>query len=179
MNVKVKSDWFITLNEAKTHLRVSEDFVDEDSYILQLIQAATGLAEDKIEMDVASTTNTTLEKDFSGSQIVIPEGNYRSVTSVTAETTGVISSSNYEVTYTHADFTITFDETVNINDEDMTIVFETGYIISTYPPKVRQAVLVKIHDLYDPERGSYGMSAVKDNDVFNILLNPLVKKTFV
>lgn len=179
MNVKVKAEWFITLNEAKTHLRVSEDFIDEDSYILQLIQAATGLAEDKIEKDIATTTNTTTIKDFSGSKIVIGEGNYRSVTSVTAETTGVISSDNYEVTYIDSAFTITFDSTVNINDEDMVIVFETGFIQSTYPPKIRQAVLVKIHDLYDPQRGSYSMSGIKDNDVFNVLLNPLVKKTFV
>ena len=179
MNVKVKSDWFITLNEAKTHLNVSEDFSDKDSYILQLIQAATGLAEDKIEKDISTTTNTTTIKDFSGTQIVIGEGNYRSVTSVTAETAGVISSDNYEVTYIDSAFTITFDSTVNINDEDMVIVFETGYIQGTYPPKIRQAVLVKTHDLYDPERASYTMSGIKGINTFDNLLNPLVKKTFV
>ena len=179
MNVKVKSAYFITLFEAKRHLRVSDDFTDEDSYIGQLIEAATGMAEDKIEMDIASTTNTTTILSFTGSSIRIGEGNYRSVTSVTAETTGLIDPSNYEVSYTHADFTITFDDTVNISDENMVIEFETGYILSTYPTKVRQAIYVKIHDLYDTERGSYGMTTIKNNDVFDILLNPLVKKTFV
>lgn len=177
MNVKVKSAYFITLFEAKRHLRVSDDFTDEDSYISQLIEAATGMAEDKIEMDIASTTNTTTILGFSGSEIVIPEGNYRSVTSVTAETTGLIDPSNYEVSYTHADFTITLDD--SISDENMVIVFETGYILSTFPPKVRQAIYVKIHDLYDPTRGSYNLASIKNNDVFDILLNPLVKKTFV
>ena len=179
MTVKVKSDYFVTLAEAKVHLRVDVAFTAEDSYIAQLIKAATGFAENYIEKDIAKTAGTLTLLEFSGSKIIIQEGNYRSVTSVTGSVSGLIDSGDYNVKYDDATFTITFDNSVNINDETITILFETGYISSTYPAQIRQAVLISIHDLYDPERGSFTMNAVKQNGVVKNLLNYYVKMRFV
>ena len=176
MNVKVKTDYFITLAEAKVQLRVEPSFTAEDSHITQLIKAATGFAENYIDKDIASTTNTATLQGWSGNIITINEGNYRSVTSVTGETSGLISSGNYEVKYEDSCFTITLDN--SISDEDMTIVFETGYILSTYPFQIRQWVLSKIVDLYDTNRGSYHLNVLKTDDKLNGLLDYFVAMKF-
>lgn len=177
MNVKVKTAYFITLAEAKVHLRVADSFTAEDSYISQLIEASTGFAENYIDKDIASTTNTLTLQGFSGTVITINEGNYRSVTSVTGETSGLISSDDYEIKYSDSCFVITLDD--SISDEDVVIVFETGYVLSTYPVQIRQAVKVKITDLYDTERGSYHLGAMKREDVFQNLLNYFVSMKFI
>ena len=177
MNVKVKSDYFITLAEAKIHLRLDADYVAEDSYVTQLIKAATGFAENYINMDIAQTANTLTLNSYSGNIILINEGNYRSVTSVTGEISGEIDSGAYETVYTKSNFTITLDD--SINDENMTIVFETGYVDSTYPVQIEQAILIKLHDLYDPQRGSFNIGVIKENAIFTQLLNYYVGDNFI
>ncbi len=179
MNVKVKSNYFISLAEAKKHLRQDVSFTDEDSYITQLIEAATGFAENYIEKDIAVTVNTLTILEFSGTEIVIQEGNYRSVTSVTGSGSGLIDAGDYTVKYDDATFTIVLDDSVSISDETMTIVFVTGYTLSIYPKQIKQAVLIKIHDLYDPERGTFNIGVLKMNDIFEGLLNFYVKMRFV
>lgn len=177
MNVKVKTDYFITLAEAKIHLRVSDDFTAEDSYITQLIKAAVGFAESYIDKSIASTTNTVTLQGWSGTIITINEGNYRSVTTVTGETSGLISSDDYEIKYDDSSFTITLDD--SISDEDLILVFETGYILGTFPQEIRQAVYVKLTDLYDTERGSYHLGVMKREGVFESLLDYFVSMKFI
>lgn len=177
MNIKSKSDYFITLAEAKVSLRVDEDFIDEDNFISQLIEAATGFAENYINKDIASTTNTTTLLEFSGTVINIHEGNYRSITSVTGSDSGLINSSAYTIEYFDSYFTITLDS--SISDETMIIVFETGYVLSTYPAQIKRAVQIKITDLYDTERGSYHLMTVKKEGVFETLLDFFQVKRFI
>lgn len=177
MNVKSKTDYFITLAEAKVHLRVADSFTAEDSYIQQLIKAATGMAENYIDKDIASTTNTATLQGWSGNVITINEGNYRSVTTVTGETSGPISSDDYEIKYQDSCFVITLDN--SINDEDVVVVFETGYVLSTFPQQIRRAVYVKLTDLYDTERGSYHLGVMKKEGVFESLLNYFVSMKFI
>jgi len=178
MNVKVKSNYFITLAEAKKHLRVDVSFTDEDSFITQLIEAATGFAENYIEKDIASTVNTKTILEFSGDEILIQEGNYKSVTSVTGSISGALTFGDNAVKYDDSTFTITLDNEIT-TEETLTVVFETGYTLSTYPKQIRQAILIKIHDLYDPERGSFNIGVLKTNDIFESLLNFYVKMRFV
>ena len=177
MNVKDKTAYFITLAEAKVHLRVSIDFTAEDSYITQLIKAATGSAEDYIDKDIASTTNTATLQGWSGTIITINEGNFRSVTSVTGETSGLISADDYEIKYQDSCFTITLDN--SISDEDVVIVFETGYILSTYPEKIQQWIYKKMTDLYDTNRGSYHLKGIEEMKNPYALLDFYVAMKFV
>lgn len=178
MNVKVKSDYFITLAEAKKQLRVDVSFTDEDSFITQLIEAATGFAENYIEKDIASTTDTLTILEFSGDEILVQEGNFKSVTSVTGSVSGALTYGDNEIKYDDATFTITLDDTIS-TEETLTVVFETGYALSTYPGQIRNAILIKIHDLYDPQRGSFNIGVLKMNDIFEGLLNFYVKMRFV
>ena len=177
MNVKVKTEQFISLAEAKVHLRVSDDFTAEDSYIIQLVKAATGFSENYINKDIASTTNTLTLLEYSGTIIEIFEGNYRSVTSVTGSTTGLISENDYSIKYADDTFTITLDD--SISDETMTIVYETGYILSTYPVTIQAWIKKEITKLDDAERGGYHLNSIKQMNNPYSLLDYYVLKRFV
>jgi len=174
MITKVKSDYIISLSEVKQHLRV--DTEDEDNYILQLIKASVNYAEQYIQKDIAVTANTLVIKSFSGSVIEVDEGNLVSITSVKdEELTSYSESTHYELTKYDSHFEIDFsDSNVYFNDEDITLVFVTGYTLDTLPASIRQAIYIKVADLYDVDRTSYGFNSYERNaaqNAFESLLN--------
>ncbi len=79
---KTKSVYHVTLEEAKSHLRLDEDFTQDDKYIRNLIQAATNIAENEIQKDIAKTTNVLTRIDFAGDVIRVNEGNLITITSL-------------------------------------------------------------------------------------------------
>ena len=55
--IKQKIRSVVTLEQAKAQLNVDEDFKDDDTHILFLIEAATSAAEDYTGIDIALTLN--------------------------------------------------------------------------------------------------------------------------
>lgn len=168
MLTKVKSDYLIGLSEAKAHLRV--DTTDEDGYILQLIKAAVQYAEQYIGKDIATTTNTLVLKDFSGSVIEVDDGNLVSVTSLKDEAGASISYSIDEVFDTY----FIIETTNSVPEQDVTLIYVSGYSSATLPPSIRQAIYIKLADLYDVDRNSYGFQNYQKNvasSAFESLLN--------
>jgi hypothetical protein len=161
---KVKSDYFITLQEAKDHLRV--DTINEDSYIMNLIKSAVEHSENFINKDIAATTSTLVLKDFIGGTIEIDEGNFISITSVK-------DALNNSLTYSDLciyDSSFKFLLDASLPEQDITIIFKTGYTNATLPYPLRQYIMIKIADFYDIERSSYNFNNLVRQNLENTIL---------
>ena len=55
--VKKKLEYPVSLMEAKRHLRVVDEFTDNDDFIKDIIEDATEIIEHKIQKDIAKTSN--------------------------------------------------------------------------------------------------------------------------
>jgi hypothetical protein len=172
--IKTKASYPVSRSEAKRHLRVEDDFHEDDDYIDNLIIAATVKAEQYIGKDIAETSNTQEIYDFLGDAIRLPEGNFRSFTQgVTDASTLVV------VDHTDIFYNTTFIQFSSSYDSDpLTITYETGYAEGECPILIKQAVLIKIADLYDVNRQSYSIGNVTGNNAFESLLDSFRYVTF-
>jgi len=125
----------------------SESNEDRD-YIDFQIQSATELTEGQINQDIAYTHNSVAIKDFSGSKLVIPQGNLNSITNIinndtsTAITAYTINDKSYDL------FEIEFDP--EISCESLTINFTTGWVnLNDVPKSLKLAILSKTLGLYN------------------------------
>lgn len=165
---KVKVTYPLTLNIIKRHLRLDNDFVDDDDYIVELIKSATQLAENYIGKDIAYTKNVLRLDDFSDSSIQIMEGNFVSVDSVVNYASAPVGT--IHSTSKHYDFfTIEWEGT--ITSDPLTITYYTGFANGDTPELIKQAILIKIADLYDNSRTSLIYSGLTDSKVFENILN--------
>lgn len=166
---KVKTVFHVTLAEAKRQCQLEEDFVRDDAYITSLIKAASEIAENEIQKDISKTTNVLTRYDFAGGTIRVNEGNLISITSITIQESGT-PLSNF-TTYVYRDaFKVELDS--DIDTSILTVTFETGYAANTCPYQIKQAILLKIRDLYDVDRSSYVFVSNKNSGVFETLLAP-------
>ena len=166
MITKVKSDYLITLAEAKAHLRV--DTSAEDTYITNLIKAAVEYCENYIQKDIAVTANTLVIYDFSGQLVEVDEANLASITTV-KDGSGASLTYETEIERTDCSFII---ELINSQSEtDLEVKFVTGYTSGTLPASIRQAILIKLADLYDVERNSYNLGTFQANNAIMSFLN--------
>ena len=63
---KVKTAYPISLSEVKRHLRIDNDFTNDDAYIEDaIIKTSTKYCENIINKDIAKTSNTLTVYDFS------------------------------------------------------------------------------------------------------------------
>lgn len=154
MLTKTKTDYFISLSEAKTHLRV--DTTEEDAYIMQLIKNAVEYTENFINKDIAVTSNVLVLKNFCGQEVEINEGNFQSLTSVKDSLNVTLTTSDLLV----YDSSFEFDIDSTVSTQDITVNFVTGYTALTLPGTIRQYIMIKIADFYDVERSSYNFSGI-------------------
>ena len=168
---KVKSVYHIDRDQAKEHLRVEDDYKDDDRIIDRLIKAAHAIAETKIGKDIAKTTNVLTRYDFAGGIIRVNEGNLISITAISVKETET-PLENF-TTYVYRDyFKIVLDD--YIDTDELTITFETGFDKDLCPWDIQQAILMKIADLYDIDRASSVISNMKETGAFDRLLTPYV-----
>jgi uncharacterized phiE125 gp8 family phage protein len=178
---KNKTQWPVTLTEVKDHLNIDSDFTADDSKLTGMIRTATEWAEGYIDKDIALTTNTAqFTKDYN--HMRIKEGNLRSVTSVTDTKESVlIDSARYTVIKNYNSFDLDFDEgddSSRFTVEEPLVVFVTGYTREDCPPSIKQAIMIRVGDLYDIERNNYAQGAIKNIQASERLLNQYVKLEF-
>lgn len=165
--IKTKTLYPLSLSEAKRHLRVEEDWHEDDDYISNLIKAATQKAEQYIGKDIALTNNVQTIKNFYGTELFIDEGNFVSFTSAVTDASISLTVSEVEIGYNWAE--VTFDQSVS--SCTLNLNYLTGYQEALCPEVVKQAILVKIGDLYDIDRQSYTIGSIKENKAFEALLD--------
>jgi hypothetical protein len=168
-SVKTKLNYPLSLNEVKRHLRLDNDFIDDDDYIDNLIIVATQYCENYIGKDIAHTQNTLRIDDWDGDFIKIYDGNFISANT----STGTILQTSAHYDYFQIEFTN------QITVDPLNLTYYTGFIIDTTPEIIKQAILVKVSDLYDNERGSYGYGGSRYNNVIEMLLSSYVNIRFV
>jgi len=163
---KTKTNYPVSLDEAKRHLRIDDNWDKDDDYIRNLIKAATHKCEEYIGKDIAETDNVLKIWNFIGSELWVEEGNFLSLTSVKADD----NSTNISVNKTQVYYNRFYLELTESQDQDpLYVYYKTGYIPENVPALIKQAVLVKIGDLYDVERQSY--SNEKENYAYQRLLD--------
>ena len=167
MITKTKLSYPISLKEAKRHLKVI-NFNDDDDYITQLISAATQQCENYIGKDIAKTRNVVEIDDFCSDNFRVNEGNFLEVETVITDASTLKNVENTTAYYNY----FTTELTESISSDPLTITFTTGYEDDECPEIIKQAILVKIADMYDVERTSYEYSGYKDNRIFERMLEP-------
>lgn len=176
--VKTINSWPVSLSEAKRHLRVDEDVNDDDDYIQELIYAATEKAEDYIGKDIAETTNVQELFDWNGQYLKIPKGNFISFTQgIIEDSSTLVSAIDTQIFYNYA--YIKLSSSVSTSEfTPFVITYKTGYNEGNCPKTIKQAILIKIADLYDVNRQSYTIGNIKENKAFENLLNAYRKVSF-
>jgi hypothetical protein len=172
---KTKLVYPVTLCEAKRHLRIHNDFKDDDDYISDLIKAATTLAENYINKDIAKTSNVLRINEFYSDSIKIYEGNFLSLTSVLNASSVAVGT--VVQTSKHFDY-FSIEWTAYIDSDPLTINFNTGYEEDECPELIKSAILIKIGDLYDNSRSSWIYSGMMDSKTFETIMNYYVAARF-
>ena len=164
--VKTKTIYPVSVDEAKRALRVDADFDLDNDYIRNLIYAATQKAEEYIGKDIALTSNVLKIWNFSGDDIVLEEGNFNSLTSVQQSD----ASTSISVSEIRNFYNYTLIELEDSAEEDPLYVnYVTGFSANECPALIKQAILVKVGDLYDEERSSY--NNIKNTGAWERLLD--------
>jgi hypothetical protein len=160
---KSKISYPLSLDIVKRHLRLDNDFMDDDDYIQDLIYAATQYAENYLGKDIAKTENTLRIDDFDDDSLQVMEGNFISIISV--KNAGGVSIGTIHQTSVHYNY-FTIEWTGNVASDPIEIKFYTGHEDGTYPEIIKQAILIAVADFYDNSRTSLIFSGLTDSKIF-------------
>lgn len=164
---KTKLSYPITLEEAKRHLRVDDTFDQDDDYITRLIRVATQKAEEYIGKDIALTSNVLVVDDWCSDTFYYDEGNFQSLTSFITDSSVLLTPEKTRAYRNgfYLEFSTYYDT------DYVTVTFRTGYVQGTCPEDIKQAILIKIGDLYDGERSSYTFTSSKETRAYERMLD--------
>jgi hypothetical protein len=152
MNTKTKTDYHITLDQVKRQLNFDPDETVDEIYLNDLVKDSLDFIERKTGRDIAKTTNSLIEYDYTGDFIRVYESNYRSLTSIDYDGSS-IDPANCKIQIFPDWFEITFPSSISC--DKLTLAFETGYATANnLPPMLKRCILMKLTDLHDVERGS-------------------------
>jgi hypothetical protein len=166
--VKTREIYPLSLCDIKRHLRLHNDFVDDDDYLEHLKKSATQMAENYLNKAICKTLNVLRIDSFSGDSVKIMEGNFLSIVSV-LNATNVAVGTIHQTSVNYDYFTIEW--TAPISSNPLTIRFYTGFEEDETPELIRQAILILISNLYDSQRSSVTWSGYSDNKIWESLLN--------
>ena len=140
----------VSLDEAKTHLRVLHD--EEDALIDMLISAATDKAEQITNRQLAQATYE-LYGDTVPSSVELPKPPLVEVVSVQAMKDGIYTDIDYTLD-DKADPAVLYIDDTSSDDEKNTfrVSYKAGY--TQCPPAIKQWILVQIATMYE-QRESY------------------------
>jgi len=164
--VKTKIYNTVSLDEAKRHLRIDEDWDKDNDYVRQLIYVATESVEQYIGKDVALTSNALSLWNFVDDEFYIEEGNVISIDSVVTDSSTSISVSMNDIGYSR-----TYVElSTNVTSDPLYVTYTTGFNDGECPYPIKHAILIRIGDLYDMERASYAPGVFKETKAWQRLV---------
>lgn len=176
---KSKEGSIVTLDEAKRQLNIEPEETEDDQAINDLILVATEMVEDDINADILVTTNTLEHTDSQPFQrlIRIVQAPLKTFTKIEQLIDGSfveIPSANYTVLKMYGYISIELDKTPE--SKTLKFTFDTGFAASKIPKKLKQAVLLKVADLFDTERQGYSASSLQKNDAYQHLISKHIRK---
>jgi len=157
---KTKTQYPVTTEEARDHLNILiGEQPEKNTYITNLIKVTTEEVEQILLYDVALTTNVLELDDFADSYVEVLEGNLKEFLSVQVNDTSI----DYDKIETPRlripdSFKIFLNSVVSANP--LKLEFTTGWDADNVPAPIKQAILIRISDLFDTERGNYGYNNV-------------------
>lgn len=164
---KTANTW-VTNADVKKQLNIEPDFTDDDDYIDTLIEVAYESVEDDCNADFSDTENeliynieTSLDRIIRICQAplrVFTKLEYKLDSETEYHT---LDTAKFKVETGFHWFTIELLEIPNADTIKFT--FLTGYTNTTYPKKLRQAVVLKSAELFDTERSSYVVGTISSN----------------
>ncbi|MBK3516704.1 head-tail connector protein [Carboxylicivirga marina] len=167
---KTVTAYRVTEAEVKKQLNIEVEHVEDDGYIKTLIEAATNYISGYICADVAKT-NCVLEVEDTEVKI-INNAPFLQLTKVTNSDNEDVTN-DCKVHATYSAFTITFPEVGNYKIE-----WVSGY--NNLPPALKQAIIIKAADLFDPERSSVVIGTiVSQTHLIPGLINQFVRSYWV
>ena len=169
--IKEKLWYPVSLQIAKEHLRIEQDDIEDDNYIRTLIKTATIEAENIIGMSIAYTKNTVQFFDFYSDRVSIPEGNFQTLVSIIND---VSTNVGYSIiNKSKGRFVIELDTAYD--SDPLTVTFYSGYPENTENQGelelLKQYILVRIADMFEPERSQWSYGALKSQNSAESLLN--------
>lgn len=169
----------VVLAEAKKQLNIEQEFTDDDDYITSLIPAAVAVVEGDINSDILETTNIVeVKPDCSLLEIQVMQSPLISLTKVETRAYKTaayveVAAGTYETEKNFSNFRITFDERQTAYKIKLT--FTTGYATADVPEILKQAIKLKITDMYDNERQGYTMPTVVKNTAYANLISKQIR----
>ena len=173
---KVKAGDPVSIAEVKAQLNIELADTCDDDLLALLLSVAIESVENDTNSDILNTVNTLEYKTENGVQSCysIFQAPLKTLTKIEAYN-GVsysdIDSSKYELEINENRFlwfTINFLESVTA--ERLKFTFSTGFTDLTTPKILKQAILLRCTDLYDPERSSYSMNNIVETKAYNQLI---------
>ena len=149
---KTKGAYPVSREEAKTHCEIETSDEHVDGYIDRLVKASTEYFENRIGKDLAVTTNIARLYNFTGGEVIIPEGNVRSVQYVISDTSTSlnVSDTRYYANY----FKVMLTSNIGYSTEytPLQVQYTSGFDEDECPEIFKQAILIKIKNFYDLDR---------------------------
>lgn len=182
---KTKTGTIATLDELKRQLNIPVEFTDDDPILTDLLAVAVETVEDDTHSDIMETANVLEHKlsiDGTTSRlartIYIYQAPVKTVDKIETTTDGQnwteldATKYGYEVKFNRVEITI-FEQ---IDARAVKFTFKTGFADAKRPVKLKQAVILKAADMFDPERSNYVVGApVVDNNVYLRLISQHVR----
>lgn len=174
---KTQAGTICSLAEAKKQVQVETSDTDDDTMLSALIQVATENVEDDLNAAIFETTNVLTytigdeNNESINTKYKIELAPLISVSLIEKYESGSwvsINSSAYKVITSFSFFVVEFLE--NITGDKLRFTFKTGYADADRPKTLKQAVLLRVADLYTNERQGYNLNSVVETRAYSRLV---------
>lgn len=159
---KVIEDYtsLISLLMIKKQLVIEDDYLEDDDYLTQLLEVAFEFIENECNSEIVETVNVYTDNHFSGRSLRIDSARLLEVTSIKVDDEDI----SYTLMQEHNHFDLLFGDSI---DGKLVITYNTGYKAEKIPMILKQAVLIKLTDLYDVERNN--ASHINNSTIDNLI----------
>lgn len=174
--VKTKTGTPVTLAEAKAQLRIESVFTADDTLVQSLIAAAIDRVEQDTNSDVLVTDNVlTFEPENGFQNYTIYQSPYKAFTKLEINISGTwadAADTTFKIEYGFSKIELTMLAAVNA--DLIRLTYKTGYADADIPKVLKQAILLKVADLYDSERSGYTLN-VQANRAYEALISKHIR----
>lgn len=174
----------VTLEQAKTQVRISIENIDHDDYLNRLIAQAREQFENDTSVICATGTFTLKLDCFDDDDIDLPLRPVTAISSITYKdsdgTTQTFSSSKYALSTSGAmpEIVLAYNEvwpSVRGHRDDVTITFVAGYATAAdVPEMVKQAILLEVKNQFESE----DVSKMSENFGYTMLSRRFERPTY-